>query len=155
MQAVLFLQRVAAFSPSIEHQLRRGKRLLHLQVSLLLSVVPISHKTVSAFPSHLTRGRKCHPLQASPRASPPTWTPSGHSRHRFPLPCFFVYLVTVTSFQMWHLVPCRMDRCPCSVRSWEKQTGEAVCSVDLNRDVGDFLPVGPSAQGFTPPERTG
>ena len=155
MQAVLFLQRVAAFSLSIKHHLPRVKCLLHLQESLLLLLVPISHKTISAFPAHLIRGRECHLLQTPPGASPPTWTPSGHSRHRFPLPCFFVYLVTVTSFQMWHLVPCRMDRCLCSVRSWEKQIGEALCSVDLNRDVGDFLPVGPSAQSFTAPERTG
>ena len=154
MQAVLFLQRVAAFSLSIKHHLPRVKRLLHLQESLLLLVVPISHKTINAFPAHLIRGRECHLLQTAPGhlllPGPHLATPGTASSR-----LVFVYLVTVTSFQMWHLVPCRMDRCLCSVRSWEKQIGEALCSVDLNRDVGDFLPVGPSAQSFTAPERTG
>lgn len=47
-----------------------------------------------------------------------------------------------------------MDRLFCSVGSWKKRTGEAPCSVDLNNDVGVFLPVGHSAQGFTAPVGT-
>lgn len=66
MQAVLFLQRVAAFSLSIKHHLPRVKRLLHLQESLLLLLVPISHKQSAPFPAHLIRGRECHLLQTFP-----------------------------------------------------------------------------------------
>lgn len=48
-----------------------------------------------------------------------------------------------------------MDRLLCSVGSWKKPTGEALCSVDLNNDVGVFLLVGHSAQGCTAPVGTG
>ena len=67
MQAVLFLQRVAAFSLSIKHHLPRVKRLLHLQESPLLLVVPISHKTISASPYPLDQGRRVPSPPGFPR----------------------------------------------------------------------------------------
>lgn len=155
MQAVLFLQRVAAFSPSIKRQLRRGKRLLHLRVSLPLSVVPISHKTVGAFPCPLDQGKRVPSPLGFPRGVSPYLDPIWPLQA--PLPAALFFCLPGDRYQFPNAASCSLQdgQMPCSVRSWEKQIGEAVCSVDLNRDVGDFLPVGPSAQGFTPPERTG
>lgn len=124
--------------------------------------MPISHKTI---------GASCHPPLVwgaggggsiiSPRLPLTSHCPSVSSTlsttwplHR-PGGWVLVHLVTVTNLQIGQPVPASMDRLLCSVRSWKKQTGEALCSVDLNNDVGVFLPVGHCAQGFTAPVGTG
>lgn len=162
-KAVLFLQSCRIFSkykslaPTVKFR-------LHLQEFLLSLVVPVTHKTISASHCPLDLGADSATSSGLP--------PSGRPPPRVLSPCLDparplqaslpaaslqqVYLLTVTSFQMGRpVVLCRMDRLLCSVRSWEKHIGEALYSVDLNHDVGGFLPVGPSAQSFRAPEGTG
>lgn len=91
-----------------------------------------------------------HPVTASP-----TWTPSGHSRYPFLLPAPRAPCDGCQFPEGCLVALCRMHRRPCAVRSRERQLREAPCSVDLNHDVGAFLSVGPTAQGFTAPAGTG
>lgn len=160
MQAVLFLQRVAVFSLSRNHYLPQMKPQLHLQWFLLLLEVPISHKTIgtsyhplslggqSALSSRLPLTSPCPPLPSAL-----TWAPPGLSTVLVAWSLFTRRLSP--TYKLGNLFSLSAWTDFCSVGSWKKPTGEALCSVDLNHDVGVFLPVGHSAQGFTAPVGTG